>query len=116
MQHREYQWLCDAIRQKCETQQWYGPDFRSPAWAYMVAEDDPHRVGFWFPPAAQEELKVTEVILGFSLPPILRALYTQVANGDFEPAYSMRGVIGGAPGEAGTIAAWYRTRAKVLTF
>jgi len=116
MKNKEYQSLCDAIRHKCMTQQWYGPEFRSPTRAYMVAEDDPRRVGFKFPPATEEELRETETILGFSLPSILRALYTQVANGDFGPAYGLRGVIGGAPEKAGTIAAWYKIRAEVLKF
>lgn len=116
MQNKEYQWLCDAIRQKCMTKQWYGPELWSPTWAYMVAEDDPRRSGFKFPPATEEELQETETILGFSLPPILRALYTQVANGDFGPAYGFRGVIGGAPEQAGTIAAWYKVGTEVQKF
>jgi hypothetical protein len=53
------------------------------------------RTGFEFPPATQEQIRLTEKALGIPLLPILRALYTQVANGGFGPAYGITGVYGG---------------------
>jgi hypothetical protein len=50
-----------------------------------------------FPPATEQQLKATERQLGFSLPPLLRLLYTQIANGGFGPGYGITGVIGGYP-------------------
>lgn len=40
-----------------------------------------------------------KAILGFPLPPLLRALYTQLANGGFGPMYGLLGLAGGAPGD-----------------
>lgn len=53
------------------------------------------RIGFEFPPATEKQLQDTEKVLGFPLPPLLRALYTYVANGGFGPAYGITGVSGG---------------------
>lgn len=36
-------------------------------------------------PVTEAQLQAAEALLGFSLPPLLRALYTQVANGGFGP-------------------------------
>ena len=38
---------------------------------------------FAFPPATEQELHETETILGFRLPPLLRALYAHLGNGGF---------------------------------
>lgn len=115
MQSREDH-LCEAIRKRCADRQWYGPEFRGPAWGYTIPRDNPLRTGFAFPPATEEQLRETEGILGFPLPPMLRTLYSQLANGGFGPAYGIRGVKGGAPEEAGTLATWYQIRAEMLTF
>jgi hypothetical protein len=48
-----------------------------------------------FPPATETQMLKTERQLGFALPPLLRLLYTQVANGGFGPGYGMIGAIGG---------------------
>ncbi len=50
-----------------------------------------------FPPATEHQLRETEQELGFSLPPLLRLCYTQVANGGFGPGYGIIGVLGGFP-------------------
>ena len=50
-----------------------------------------------FPPATEHRLRETEQELGFSLPPLLRLCYTQVANGGFGPGYGIIGVLGGFP-------------------
>jgi hypothetical protein len=55
---------------------------------------DPH-IGFEFPPATEKQLQETEEGLGFPLPPLLRALYTHVANGGFGPAYGVTGTSSG---------------------
>jgi hypothetical protein len=47
------------------------------------------------PPAIEEQLQATEDLLGFSLPPLLRALYQQVANGAFGPSNGLFGALGG---------------------
>lgn len=99
-----YSELCVRIVEHCERQQWYGPD---AGWenhrGYYDAEGklqvrviahDP-RTGFEFPPATEEQLRATEEALGIALPPMLRALYTQVANGGFGPAYGITGARGG---------------------
>jgi SMI1 / KNR4 family (SUKH-1) len=54
-------------------------------------------LSFGFPPATERELKETERQLGFLLPPLLRLLYTQIANGGFGPGYGITGAIGGYP-------------------
>ena len=107
-----YAALCDRIREKCRRQQWYGPEMHDPAWfgnRYDPALDhdgrqhaklnDPQKFGF-----IKEQLLVTEEALGFSLPPLLRALYTTLANGSFGPGYGIQGAIGGFDsGGTGTI-------------
>ncbi len=50
---------------------------------------------FEYPIVTDEQLLQTEQVLKFSLPPVLRALYTQLANGGFGPGYGIDGVLGG---------------------
>ncbi|MGH2497304.1 MAG: SMI1/KNR4 family protein [Ktedonobacteraceae bacterium] len=47
---------------------------------------------FEYPPATEEQIASTEAALGFSLPPLLHALYTNVANGGFGPGYGLESV------------------------
>jgi hypothetical protein len=56
-----------------------------------------YQFDFEYPPATEEQLRATEEALGFPLPPALRALYAQVANGGFGPGYGIIGAIGGFP-------------------
>jgi hypothetical protein len=56
---------------------------------------------FAFPPATEEQLHETEEALGFPLPPLLRLLYTRIANGGFGPGYGIIGAIDGFPLEDG---------------
>lgn len=54
--------------------------------------------GFLFPPATEEQFRTTEEILEVSLPPLLKSIYTQIANGGFSPEGStsnIDGVLGG---------------------
>lgn len=59
--------------------------------------------GFHYPPATEKQLAETERLVGFALPDTLRALYSELANGGFGPAYGITGVSGGAPHFGG----WY---------
>ncbi|MFF1452131.1 SMI1/KNR4 family protein [Streptomyces sp. NPDC058274] len=47
-------------------------------------------------PATQEAVTEAEESIGFPLPPLLRRLYLEVANGGFGPAEGILGVRGGA--------------------
>ena len=55
--------------------------------------------GFLFPPATEEQIRITEDLMEISLPPLLKALYLQIANGGFSPERSLKipisGVLGG---------------------
>src|SRR5205823_13147951 len=44
------------------------------------------------PPASEAEVVSAERTLGFSLPPTLRRIYIEVANGRFGPAYGLYGI------------------------
>ncbi|GHO49652.1 SMI1/KNR4 family protein [Ktedonospora formicarum] len=48
-----------------------------------------------FPPATEEQVQETERQLGFPLPPLLRLLYTEIANGGFGPGEGIVGTPGG---------------------
>jgi hypothetical protein len=106
-----YRELLAAIRCRCAEEQWYGVDLRGPRWVHTIPEDDPQRKQFAFPPATEEQLASTEMALGFPLPPLLRVVYAQIANGSFGPGYGLRGAIGGFPG-TGTIVETYRWSAE----
>jgi hypothetical protein len=99
-----YTAICERIRERCQQQKYYGPD---GGWqdyrGYFDADGrlqvrdlahDPH-TGFEFSPATEEQLSATEEAIGLSLPPMVRALYTHVANGGFGPAYGITGARGG---------------------
>ena len=117
-----YENLCERILQHCEQQLWYGPDStkglfprrsRRPnvdvppdsiVFGYRGYLDDGKvrmraithdlRRSFEFPAATDEQVQKTEDVLGFPLPPLLRTLYTSIANGGFGPA-GITGVPGG---------------------
>ncbi|SCF56517.1 SMI1/KNR4 family protein [Streptomyces sp. Ncost-T10-10d] len=48
------------------------------------------------PPATPEAVAEAEEVIGFLLPPLLRRLYIEVANGGFGPGEGILGVRGGA--------------------
>ena len=60
-----------------------------------------------YPPATEEQLRASEQALGFPLPPLLRTLYAQVANGGFGPDHGIKGALGGFAGDLGTIVEMY---------
>jgi hypothetical protein len=47
-----------------------------------------------FPPTSTAKMDAAEAALGFPIPPIIRRLYTEVANGRFGPGYGLVGVDG----------------------
>ncbi|MGW7607158.1 SMI1/KNR4 family protein [Streptomyces sp. NPDC054766] len=53
------------------------------------------RAGTLPPPATPEAVAEAEQIIGFPLPPLLRRLYLEVANGGFGPREGILGVRGG---------------------
>lgn len=99
-----YTQVCTRIVARCQRYHWYGPDGGAEDHRYYFDADGKlhtreithdYRRGFEFPPATAEQLQATEEALGFALPPMLRALYTHVANGGFGPAYGITGARGG---------------------
>jgi hypothetical protein len=60
-----------------------------------------------YDPASAAALAKAERDLGFTLPPLLRAVYAEIANGGFGPGYGMLGVEGGHTGYGKTIAGLY---------
>jgi SMI1 / KNR4 family (SUKH-1) len=101
--------LLTAIRQHCAARRWYGVDLRGPEWETSIAEADPRRTGFTCTPATTAQIEETESLLGFSLPPSLRLIYTQIANGGFGPAYGIRGAVGGFAEATGTVVEHYQS-------
>lgn len=89
-----YQPIFEAIRQHCAAQGWYGAEMLGPEHR-NVRDDDPRWTDFAFPPVTETQMQEVEHRLGLSLPPMLRACYTELANGDFGPGYGLRSVIGG---------------------
>jgi len=99
-----YTLLCARIWRHCEARHWYGPDGGlEEDRAFRDANGDLHiqpithdaRAGFEFAPASPEHLDVTEARLGYPLPPLLRRLYVDVANGGFGPGEGITGAHGG---------------------
>lgn len=48
-----------------------------------------------YPPASSADIAATESELGFALPPLLKRIYLEVANGGVGPDYGLFGVRGG---------------------
>ena len=82
------------MRQKCQRDGWYCGDLDSPKWL-AVSADHPQRREFAFPPTSEEQLLATEAALGFSLPLVLRTLYTRLANGGFGPGVGLLSALSG---------------------
>jgi hypothetical protein len=95
-----------AARQACE----YAPTVKSQAdqaaaqvfpfvrQALIGTRDlwaDSRLTPFAFPPATEAQLIATERELGYPLPGMLRALYSQLANGGFGPVYGLAGIATG---------------------
>ena len=54
-----------------------------------------------YPPTFAAKVDAAEHALGFAIPPVLRLLYTEVANGGFGPGYGLIGVDGCGTDEGG---------------
>jgi hypothetical protein len=93
MEHR-YTALFDRIRAYCQREGWYDGELDRPT-ALQVRPDQPQRLGFAYPPASEDLLQATEEALGFPLPPVLRMLSTEVANGGFGPGVGISCALGG---------------------
>lgn len=100
IRNNDYFSLCKRIRDHCREKQWYGPDI----YRNHTTFNRPHFDGPWirhnfrvdfFPPATEEQLRLSEEAMGFPYPPLLRSLYSQVANGGFGPAYGLVGAFCG---------------------
>ncbi|WP_201390004.1 SMI1/KNR4 family protein [Ktedonobacter sp. SOSP1-85] len=75
---------------------WYIPQRKTCL--VLKPEDGEQEPIFAFLPATEQQVRETEQQLGFPLPPLLRLLYTQIANGGFGPGF---GIIGGKDGYPG---------------
>ncbi len=120
--------LFERLRERCRQLRWYGPDDENSNWVeerYDPASDHggrlrarldarvPQKLGFEYPPATEDQLLAIEAALGFPLPPLLRVLYAQVANGGFGFGYRLRGAMGGFDGRgSGTIVEQYLARSS----
>ena len=107
--------LCQRVLERCQQQRWYAGDldnthrlseldrryerFYDSAGNEIVIDNDPddhpRKTSFAYPPATEEQLLATEQSLGFPLPPLLRALYAQLANGGFGPGHGLIGALDG---------------------
>lgn len=61
-----------------------------------------------WPPASADAIRACEQSLGFSLPPLLKAVYLNVGNGWSAPGYGFIGVAGGRPSDLGDLGATYQ--------
>lgn len=136
--NKAYETLFNSIRAKCQQRHWFGADYDDPHQYDEILEHDPHfavhsirrvppedprRSHFAYLPASKELMQRTEKELGFVLPPLLRALYTQVANGGFGPVSGIQGALEGygKPGDSiyldsdDTIVADYKWRSHGQT-
>lgn len=61
------------------------------------------------PPASVADIEATERLLDAPLPPLLRRIYHEVANGGFGPSYGLLGVHGGYRNSVATLGESYRS-------
>lgn len=121
--------LLEAIRAKCQREQWFGADLDNSRWHIISPDFDsfdeqekqvirvvnhPRNFSFAFAPASEKQVRATEARLSLTLPPLLKALYMTIANGGFGPGTGLRGIEGGYndPNHQGTLADLYPTEAR----
>ena len=81
--------------------------------AIRARASDPERqsdMAPWSPlpaPATAGELAAAESRLGFPVPPVIRRVYADVANGGFGPGYGLVGIGGGRAGFRTGARAWF---------
>lgn len=88
---RSYNWQKRKQTHSGGTGYWLGEDGEIIE-ASVINEADTARA---YPLATQEQIRESEQLLGFSLPPLLCSLYLQVGNGGFGPGYGIIGAVGG---------------------
>lgn len=100
----QYHDLCARIIAHCHDRRWFGPDdgleshrsfFDATGTLQTIEITHDARGGFEFSPATMAQIDETESVLGFALPPLLRAIYMSVANGGFGPGQGLTGASGG---------------------
>jgi hypothetical protein len=64
-------------------------------------------------PATAKALQVAERVIGFELPPSLRAIYLKVGNGGFGPEYGIVGTKGGTKLDGCTLETCYQRMLKL---
>lgn len=84
------------VRKAKNYERWYIPERKTCL--VLTPEKYGQEAAFAFLPATEQQIRETEQQLGFSLPPMLRLLYTQVANGGFGPGFGIIGAANGYPG------------------
>jgi len=111
--------FCQRIVEKCQHQHWYGPDMYVPSrlqselheggtrfWydrdhqqypinRHTDSQKIPTTWAFEYAPLTTEQIESAEHLLGFSLPPLLRIIYTRIADGGFGPGYGLYHIIAG---------------------
>ena len=108
MSEGSYSTLIKRIRERCQRRddadRGYQDAFGREYWYdengqefIAFSEDESSEPHFAYPHATERQISETESLLGFPLPPLLRLLYTQVANGGFGPGYGVIGAVGGFP-------------------
>jgi hypothetical protein len=89
------QTLAEAILAKCQLP---APTIDAARDDSPIPLDSPERTGFVYPKATPAQVASSERMLGFALPPVLRELYQELANGGFGPVAGLRGIEGGYNG------------------
>ena len=84
------------VRKTNDYARWYIPEQKTCV--VLKPEEYGQKPALAFPPATEQQIKATEKQLGFPLPPLLRLLYTQIANGGFGPGYGITGATDGYRG------------------
>ena len=68
---------------------------RADRYRITSASDRNRQSGGLYPPAPKSVIVDAEKKLGFHLPPLLREIYSELANGGFGPGYGLIGLTGG---------------------
>jgi hypothetical protein len=92
----ELRQLSAAIVKRCRDAGWFGCDMALKPNVVRPRSDSVEWKRFRHAPATDGQLVETERLLGFALPPALRTVYAEVANGGFGPGYGFVGAVGGA--------------------
>jgi hypothetical protein len=53
-------------------------------------------------PASESKMKLAERVIGYPLPPLLRRIYGEIANGGVGPSHGVEGLPGGYSSDCGT--------------